>query len=368
MKQILTLLTIILCFAAIHSYAAETRPFSIALLDTTAGFTVLKGLSDDGFFNSTRASVRYFSGAGSLNTGNGDITLTSALVTGGREEMASYSLLAGNSLGQRYRMIWQLERDSDITGDAMTRVLDMAIQGRSRDINAVLLDGIASSREAQGFTVALASSGGDDGISGYSATFNVGPSSNHYFWRNFTEMMFLNSLGLMNYFLIQRDDNMVDWEYQPDREGFKKKITDGWCFDTNNFRTNSLYHIYSGVIYYQASRSNNYGPFGSFVWTLAAGTFWEYIGEYREQVSTNDQIFTTMGGVTFGEGLRQLSLWAERGMRPGFTRGLVCFILDPMRIVNKQLDRWVSDSFTVNVSFVNPAQTMITEAVMERVR
>ncbi|HPA73705.1 MAG TPA: DUF3943 domain-containing protein, partial [Spirochaetota bacterium] len=110
------------------------------------------------------------------------------------------------------------------------------------------------------------------------------------------------------------------------------------------------------------------GPFGSFVWTLAAGTFWEYIGEYREQVSTNDQIFTTMGGVTFGEGLRQLSLWAERGMRPGFTRGLVCFILDPMRIVNKQLDRWVSDSFTVNVSFVNPAQTMITEAVMERVR
>ncbi len=75
-----------------------------------------------------------------------------------------------------------------------------------------------------------------------------------------------------------------------------------------------------------------------------------------------------MAGVTFGEGLRQLSLWAERGMRPGFTRGLVCFILDPMRTINKQLDRWVSDSFTVNVSFVNPAQTMITEAVMERVR
>lgn len=353
---------------SINAFAAETQPFSIALLDTTAGFSVLKDLSEDGFFNSTRASIRYFSGTGSLNTGNGDITLTSALVTGGREETASYSLLAGNSLGQRYRMNWLLERDSDITGDAMTRILDMAIQGRSQDINTVLLDGIASSRETLGFSVAFASNGGEDTIPGYSATFNVMPSSSHYFWRNTIELLFLNSLGLMNYFLIQRDDNMVDWEYQPDREGFKKKITDGWCFDTNNFRTNSLYHIYSGVIYYQASRSNNYGPFGSFVWTLAAGTFWEYIGEYREQVSTNDQIFTTMGGVTFGEGLRQLSLWAERGMRPGFTRGLVCFILDPMRIVNKQLDRWVSDSFVVNVSFVNPAQTMISEAVMERVR
>jgi hypothetical protein len=72
--------------------------------------------------------------------------------------------------------------------------------------------------------------------------------------------------------------------------------------------------------------------------------------------------------VIFGEGLRQLSLWAERSMRPGIGRGVVCFILDPLRIVNRQLDRWASDSFVVTVSFVNPAQTMITERVMERVR
>ena len=295
--------------------------------------------------------------------------LTSALSSNGdRGVRVLFHSWGTTSLSQHYRMSWQLERDCGITEEAMARVLDIAIQSRGRDINNVILDGIASMPETQGFTVAYAASGGGDSIPGYSVTLNMGPSPSHYFWRTMGEMMVLNSFGLMNYFLVQRDDNMVDWEYQPTPDGFKRKITDGWCLDTNNFRTNSLYHIYSGVIYYQVARSNNYEPFASFVWTFAASTFWEYVGEYREQVSTNDQIFTPMGGVIFGEGLRQLSLWAERGMRPGFTRGLVCFILDPCRILNRQLDRWASDSFVVNVSFVNPAQTMITEAVMERVR
>lgn len=358
----------ILSFAKTYAFAAESRPFSIALLDTTAGFTVLKDLSDDGFFTSTRANIRYLTGTGAVSNGAGGIMLTSALSTREGREYANFSLLGNNSLSQHYRMSWQLDRDSGITEEAMARVLDLAIQSRARDFNNVILDGVASMPEAQGFTVAYTASGGGDFIPGYSVTMSFGPSPSHYFWRTFSELMVLNSFGLMNYFLIQRDDNMVDWEYQPTPDGFKTKMTDGWSLDTNNFRTNSLYHIYSGVIYYQAARSNNYEPFASFVWTLAASTFWEYFGEYREQVSTNDQIFTPMGGVIFGEGLRQLSLWAERGMRPGFTRGLVCFILDPMRIVNRQLDRWASDSFVVNVSFINPAQSMITEAVMERVR
>ena len=368
MKQVIFSIVFILTFTAINAFAAETQPFSIALLDTTAGFTVLKDLNDDGFFNSTRAGIRYITGTGAVGNGAGGIMLTSALSSNGGREYANFSLLGNNSLSQHYRINWQLERDSGITEDAMARVLDLAIQSRSRDLNSVILDGVASMPEAQGFAVAYAASAGGDTIPGYSVTMNMGPSPSHYFWRTMGEMMVLNSFGLMNYFLVQRDDNMVDWEYQPTPDGFKKKMTDGWSLDTNNFRTNSLYHIYSGVIYYQAARSNNYEPFASFVWTLAASTFWEYIGEYREQVSTNDQIFTPMGGVIFGEGLRQLSLWAERGMRPGFTRGLVCFILDPMRIVNRQLDRWASDSFVVSVSFVNPAQTMITERVMERVR
>lgn len=368
MKPLQTAIISFITVTTLPLFAANSQQFSIALLDTTAGFTVLKDLSNDGFFNSTHASIRYLTGTDSTGNGAGGIMLTSALsLTGGRE-YASFSLLGNNSLSQHYRINWQLERDSGITEDAMARILDVAIQSRVRDVNSVVLDNVSSMPEAQGFTVALATSGGGDSIPGYSITMRFDPSPSHYFWRTFTELMVLNSFGLMNYFLIQRDDNMVDWEYQPTPDGFKTKMTDGWSLDTNNFRTNSLYHIYSGVIYYQAARSNNYEPFASFVWTLAASTFWEYIGEYREQVSTNDQIFTPMGGVVFGEGLRQLSLWAERGMRPGFTRGLVCFILDPMRIVNRQLDRWASDSFVVSVSFVNPAQTMITEAVMERAR
>jgi len=366
MKKYLYLIIVFYLAIPAGAFSAESEPFSIALLDTTAGFTVLRDLSDDGFFNSTRATVRYLTAPGSLN--NGGITLTSALSTTGGNGTATFNLIAGNTLNQHYRFTWQLERDSGITGDAMAHVLNLAVRSRTTDVNSVILEDVASRPEVTGFTVAFAPSGGDDAIPGYSMTMNIGPSRQHYFWRTFAELMVLNSFGLFNYFAIQREDNMVDWEYQPNREGFKKKMTDGWSLDTNNFRTNSLYHIYSGVIYYQAARSNYYGPWGSFVWTLAASSFWEYIGEYREQVSTNDQIFTPMGGVIFGEGLRQLGLWAERSMPRGFTRGLVCFVLDPMRIINRRLDRWVGDSFTVNVSFVNPAQTMISEAMMERWR
>jgi hypothetical protein len=368
MKRVIFLILFILTFTAINAFAVETQPFSIALLDTTAGFTVLKDLNDDGFFNSTRAGIRYLTGTGAADNGAGGIMLTSALSSSGGREYANFSLLGNNTLNQHYRINWQLERDSGITEDAMARVLDLAIQSRGRDINSVVLDSVASMPEARGFTVAYSASDGGDAIPGYSVSMNFGPSQTHYFWRTFTELMVLNSFGLFNYFFIQRDDNMVDWEYQPTPDGFKKKMTDGWSLDTNNFRTNSLYHIYAGIIYYQTARSNNYDPFASFVWCFMGSLFWEYIGEYREQVSTNDQIFTPMGGVIFGEGLRQLSLWAERSMRPGVGRGVVCFILDPLRIVNRQLDRWASDSFVVTVSFVNPAQTMITERVMERVR
>ncbi len=359
--KFLLLMAFIFSFGA-NAFPAGDEPFSIALLDTTAGFTVLRDLNNEGFFEPMRAPVTYLT-APTPPVGSG-FFLTSALTSSNENDMANFSLLGKNSLDQNFRFAWQVEKGSGITEDALSRVLDLAVQARTGDVNGVALDNAVSRSDVTGFSFTF-NSDGEEAISGYSLSMNIGPSQRHYFWRTFGELMFLNSLGVLNYFLIQREDNMVDWEYKLNREDARKKITDGWCLDTNNFRTNSIYHIYSGIIYYQTARSNNYGPWGSFVWTFAASTFWEYIGEYREQVSTNDQIFTPMGGVIFGEGLRQLGLWAERSMPRGFARGLVCFVLDPMRIVNRQLDRWVGESFVVNVNFVNPAQSMISKAVLE---
>lgn len=347
--------------------AEESSQYSIALFDATSVFPILRDLRDDGFFNSISSQLHYLSSQQEISLSTGSIALTSSLSQAGGNETAHFALLGIDGGNHHYRITWQLERGSGITEDALMRMLNLAINSGNHTIADALLETIATGGGAQGFTVSYNSVGNDDTITGYTATMEIGPSSRHYFWRTTIELVVLNSFGLINYF-VNKDANMVDWEYQPNRDGFKRKITDGWCLDTNNFRTNSLYHIYAGIIYYQTARSNNYGPFASFVWCFAGSTFWEYIGEYREQVSTNDQIFTPMGGVICGEGLRQLSLYAERSMRPGVLRGLVCFILDPMRIINRQLDRWIGDEFTFNISFINPAQTIITEAIVERTR
>lgn len=359
-RNIIISITVLVLYLS-NSFAEGANRYSIALFDATTGFSILRDLRDDGFFNSLSAQLRYLASNHEISLTSGTITLTSSL---SNNETAHFSLLGIDGRNHFYRISWQLERGSGITEDALLRMLNLAINSGSRTITDFFLEDIASQNNIQGFTVSYASGEKESSITGYTATMEIGPSSRHYFWRTTTELVVLNSFGLINYF-INKDANMVDWEYQPNWDGFKRKITDGWCLDTNNFRTNSLYHIYAGIIYYQTARSNNYGPFASFVWCFAGSTFWEYIGEYREQVSTNDQIFTPMGGVIFGEGLRQLGLYAERSMRPGILRGLVCFILDPMRIINRQLDRWIGDEFTFTVSFVNPAHTIITEAVME---
>lgn len=360
-----SILALLLCIPI--ASAEEAHRYSIALFDATAGFSILRDLRDDGFFNSLSAQLRYLASNQEISLTSGTITLTSSLTGSGGNETANFALLGIDGGNHHYRISWQLERGSGITEDALLWMLNLAINSGSRTVVDSFLEDIASQDEVRGFAVSYAPGEGESAITGYTATIEIGPSSRHYFWRTTTELVVLNSFGLINYF-VNKDANMVDWEYQPNWEGFKRKITDGWCLDTNNFRTNSLYHIYAGIIYYQTARSNNYGPFASFIWCFAGSTFWEYIGEYREQVSTNDQIFTPMGGVIFGEGLRQLGLYAERSMRPGILRGLVCFILDPMRIINRQLDRWIGDEFTFNVSFINPAHTIITEAILERAR
>ncbi len=345
---------------------AEGEPtFDLALLDSTIGFNVLRDMSNNGFFNATRFRVELLTAPGTALGSPGTFRLTSSLLSVNGSEYASFSMACLSGLNQNYRIDWQVEKDSGLTGEAMTRLLNLAVRARTGDIHDVILANVASSTETGLLGVTFPT--GDDAGPDYSVTMTVGPSPTYRFWRTLGQLMILNSFGVINYF-INEEENMVDWEYEPTPSGFWEKSTDSWAYDTNLFRTNTLYHIYAGIVYYQAARSNGYGPWGSFIWTFAGSTIWEYFGEYREQVSINDQIFTPLGGVILGEGLRQMGLHAERSMRPGFFRGLVCFILDPMRIINRQLDIWVSDDFIFTVSFVNPVQTMISEAVMERAR
>ncbi|MCX7678729.1 MAG: DUF3943 domain-containing protein [Spirochaetes bacterium] len=362
----LTAIKFIFLLSFSSAYANEISN-SIVLFDMSLGYNILQALQNNGFFNSLHVHSIYAPTLKNNQAMDKSITITSSLTELNGKSIAHYSLFGIDGKNQQYRLWWQLEQNSSLTEGALLRIVNLAINSRNNTINETLLNDFLYENDINNFAVRYNFENSENAIDEYSALVKISPSSDHYFWRTTIELILLNSFGLINYF-VNKDANIVDWEYQPNGEGFKRKILDGWCLDTNNFRTNSLYHIYAGIIYYQTARSNNYGPFASFIWCFAGSTFWEYIGEYREQVSTNDQIFTPIGGLIFGEGLRQLGLYAERNISLGIIRGVICFILDPMRFINRQLDRWFGGEFTFHLQFINPAQTIISNAIIEQLR
>lgn len=189
----------------------------------------------------------------------------------------------------------------------------------------------------------------------YSFIYREIPSPGHRFWRTVGEIFFFSMCGEAWYW-INKDANMEDWEYKLDGEGVKNKFMDGWSLDTNNFRTNTIYHMYAGALYYQTARSNGYGFFASTAFSFMGSLFWEYLGEWREQVSTNDMIFTPFAGSLMGEGFTQIALFAQEEIESPFLRYPLVLILDPMRIVNNYLDSLMDGDFRVHIHFTGPAQ------------
>lgn len=126
------------------------------------------------------------------------------------------------------------------------------------------------------------------------------------------EILLLMGAYGVNYYTADRSANSVDWDYDTSaslRARFENG--DAYRFDDNTFRINRN-HVYAGLCYYQLARSNNLSVAESFVYTFAASSIWEYGVEYREPVSINDQIVTTVGGLALGETLYQIARMLAR--------------------------------------------------------
>jgi hypothetical protein len=114
-------------------------------------------------------------------------------------------------------------------------------------------------------------------------------------------------------------------------------------------------------VFHQTARSNGYNYLTSVAWTFTGSLLWEYAGEFREQVSINDMIFTTMGGALLGEGLRHSSLFLEEILPAGPIRFFFITLFDPMRIFNRALDRLIYDDVDADLTIINPVQTYILQ-------
>ena len=164
----------------------------------------------------------------------------------------------------------------------------------------------------------------------------VDPQPEPYYLRAAVEEGVLLVLGSIQYATEQ--SNSQDWDLHYDWPSFRSKLTgESVRFDTNKFDTNNITHPVAGTLYYIAARGNRLTILESFLYTAAASTIWEYVGEFRELVSINDLLVTPLSGVVIGETLTQLGVYVRRS-RPGVARDIVGTILAPSTSIHDLVD------------------------------
>lgn len=123
------------------------------------------------------------------------------------------------------------------------------------------------------------------------------------------EQVVLLGFGTLWYW-FEADLNSEDWDlpYWVDRLNFEAVR-----FDNNRFVSNMLQHPIAGSGYYGFARVNGLNVVESFAYALASSSIWEYVLEFREKVSINDQFMTPVGGVALGETFFQLGRYLNSG-------------------------------------------------------
>lgn len=140
----------------------------------------------------------------------------------------------------------------------------------------------------------------------YKAFAEESPKNKHYL-RAALEIVGSVGLGVVDYY-NKKEINARDWDFPTVSESIESRLVNGKAYrmDDNSLKTNTG-HAYAGTIYYMLARSNGLNSMESFLYTFTASSAWEFIAEFREVVSINDQIITPLGGFAIGEGFHQIA-------------------------------------------------------------
>lgn len=115
-------------------------------------------------------------------------------------------------------------------------------------------------------------------------------------------------VGTLNYYR-QHNPNVVfeDDDYTTFGDSMKHRLDfSAVRFDDNTQLTN-IGHMYAGTVHYNLARSSGLNRWESLLQTFVLSSLWEYIAEYKQSVSLNDQIATTLGGFIVGESVHQMA-------------------------------------------------------------
>ena len=135
-----------------------------------------------------------------------------------------------------------------------------------------------------------------------------------------------------------------DWQFHLSWKDQKRRFFtfEANLFDSNSFRLNWT-HAFSGALYYTFARTNHLSWPQSLLFSTGGSLWWEYIAEWREVISLNDNIITSFGGYSTGEPWFQLGKYFIG--REGYFNRILSFINPIMK-----LNHWIDGKQGKNLS------------------
>ncbi len=127
-----------------------------------------------------------------------------------------------------------------------------------------------------------------------------------------------------------------DWQFELNWKDQKRRFFsfEANKFDSNPFVTNWA-HGLSGAIFYTMARYHRLNTLESMLFGMTSSLFWEYVTEWREVVSINDNFFSGIGGMPIGESLHRLGHYLNS--KPGTFNKVLGYIVNPVMGLNDLL-------------------------------
>ncbi len=148
---------------------------------------------------------------------------------------------------------------------------------------------------------------------------------------------FMTYSGVSYWIKYTKAGFIEDWQFKLNWHDQSRRFftLEAWQFDSNNFKLNWT-HSFAGGIYYNFSRTNNLSWLQSWLMGIAGSFLWEYVVEWKEVVSINDQIMTGLGSYSTGEPWYQFGRFLSN--QPSIVMRALSF-LNPIEKINHWLDR-----------------------------
>lgn len=116
--------------------------------------------------------------------------------------------------------------------------------------------------------------------------------------------------GIIYQFFNFSEDADFDYNWTGVKEKFSRK---GFRFDDNHRKFNLYAHPFAGSAYYSIGRANGLSPLESMLLTFTSSMLWEFVAEFPEVSSINDQFQTAFTGPAIGEAMFQLGNYIRQG-------------------------------------------------------